>query len=77
MVAEVKGEDLAPPLAAKLRARGTAAQAGSTYRIATVSYVTGAFARAQLGQVASRRPIGLLRDALVAHAKEHGYTRAG
>jgi uncharacterized protein DUF3500 len=75
VVVEAKGEDLAPELADRMRLRGVAPQARSTYRIATADYVAQYEARERLGRVGAARPLGLLRDALVAHAREHGFGR--
>jgi hypothetical protein len=75
VVVEAKGADLAPALADKMRARGTAPQAGSTYRIATLGYTATQEAREWLGRVGRARSLGLLRDALAAHAKAHGFAR--
>jgi hypothetical protein len=72
VVAEAKGADLAPELARLLSARGVAPQSGSTYRIATTGYVARQEPQ-QLGRVGARRSLGLLRDALVAHARSHGF----
>ncbi len=73
VVVEVKGADLAPALAERLRSRGTAPQAGSIYRIATVGYVAANEARERLGQVRETRSLGLLRDALANHAATRGF----
>jgi hypothetical protein len=75
-VVEAKGADLAPELAQRMRARGTPPQAGSTYRIATTDYIASREASRLLGRVRGRRVLGMLRDALVAHAREHGFARA-
>ena len=75
VLVEVKGEDLAPELEAHMRARGTIPQSRSTYRIATTSHVAESQARESLGRVSARRSLGLLRDALAAHARAHGFSR--
>ncbi|HEX5046288.1 MAG TPA: DUF3500 domain-containing protein [Gammaproteobacteria bacterium] len=75
-VVEVKGADLAPELADRMRARGTPPQSGSTYRIATTTYIADSEASRLLGRVSGRRPLGPLRDALVAHARAHGFARS-
>ena len=75
-VVEAKGADLAPELAQRLRARGLPPQAGSTYRVATTDYIASREASRLLGRVTARRTLGPLRDALVAHARAHGFARA-
>jgi hypothetical protein len=75
-VAEVKGADLAPPLVAALRARSVTPQPASTYRVATTGYLARKDARAHLGRIGAVRSLGLLRDALAAHAKAHGFSSA-
>jgi hypothetical protein len=76
VIAEVKGAELASPLADALRARGVAPQSGATYRIATTGYVAAEEQRAQLGRVAAMQSLGLLRDAVATHAKAHGFRYA-
>jgi hypothetical protein len=71
-VVEAKGADLSPEIARLLQARGVAPQSASTYRIATTDYVARQEPE-QIGRVGARRPLGLLRDALVAHARAHGF----
>jgi hypothetical protein len=73
-VVEAKGADLAPEIVALLEARGVAPQSASTYRIATTDYLARQEPK-RLGRVAARRSLGLLRDALVAHAQAHGFGR--
>lgn len=77
VVVDVKGADLAPGCAAQLRARGVAPQSGSTYRIATTAYVAEEVAEQHLsrdrGALAATRPSGLVRDALIDHARDHGF----
>jgi hypothetical protein len=75
VVVDAKGADLAPELTASLRRRGVEPQAGSTYRIATTAYIAAEEARESLGRVGAARSLGLLRDALAAHAKAHGFRR--
>ncbi|HZF28907.1 MAG TPA: DUF3500 domain-containing protein [Gammaproteobacteria bacterium] len=75
VVVEAKGADLAPEMADLMRSRGTPPQSGSTYRIATTDYIADYEAGAHLGRVGARRSLGPLRDALVAHAREHGFAR--
>ena len=75
VVVEVRGEDLAPEVSALMRSRGTVPQSRSRYRIATVDYVAREEARRRLGRVTERRSLGLLRDALVTHARAHGFRR--
>ena len=73
VIAEVEGADLAAPSADALRRRGVMPQSSSLYRIATTGYLAAEEARRWLGRIGSVRTIGLLRDALVAHAKVHGF----
>jgi hypothetical protein len=75
-VAEIKGADLAPPLIAALRARSVTPQPASTYRVATTGYLARKEARTHLGRIGAVRSLGLLRDALAAHAKAHGFSSA-
>ena len=75
VVVEAKGADLAPEMAALMRSRGTPPQSGSTYRIATTDYIADYEASEHLGRVGARRSLGPLRDALAAHAREHGFAR--
>jgi len=73
-VVEAKGADLSPEVVRLLKARGVAPQSASTYRIATTDYVARQEPE-QVGRVGARRSLGLLRDALVAHAQAHGFGR--
>jgi hypothetical protein len=73
-VVEADGGDLAPEVAAALRARGIEPQARARYRIATTGYLAREAAR-YIGRTSGRRSLGLLRDALVAHVREHGFGR--
>ena len=75
VVVEAKGADLAPELAASLRLRGVEPRSRSTYRIATIGYIAAEEARKRLGRIGAARSLGLLRDALAAHAKAHGFGR--
>ncbi|HJR71638.1 MAG TPA: hypothetical protein VKA43_16460, partial [Gammaproteobacteria bacterium] len=75
VVVEVQGADLAPGLAAAMRARGTVAQARSRYRIATIDHIAREQAR-ELGRIGPLRKWGLLRDALVAHVRARGFEPA-
>jgi hypothetical protein len=72
---EAQGADLAPDLAAALRARGAAPQTSSRYRIATIDYVARE-RKDLLGRVGNARRVGPLRDALVAHVRAHGFRSA-
>jgi len=72
-VVEVEGRDLAEPARAALRARGHVAQAGSVYRLAATGYLARYEAPEHLGRVRRRESLGLLRDALTAYAKAHGF----
>jgi len=74
VVIEARGDDLAPEVSARMRARGIVPQSRSRYRIATMDYVAHEVARQRLG-VTSQRSLGLLRDALVTHARAHGFRR--
>jgi hypothetical protein len=74
VVVDVEGADLAPELAARMRARGIDPQARSTYRIAAPDY-TARYESQRLGRIGRPRSLGLLRDALVAHARDHGFGR--
>jgi hypothetical protein len=73
-VVEVKGADLSPEIARLLARRGAAPQASSTYRIATLDYLVRQEPE-QIGRFARWRSLGPLRDALVAHARMHGFAR--
>jgi hypothetical protein len=68
VVCEVTGRDLAPLATEALRIRGITPQAAARYRIAACDY----YAR-ELGRVATTTSHGLLRDALVRHARRHGF----
>jgi hypothetical protein len=72
---EAQGADLAPDVAAALRGRGTAPQAASRYRIATIDYVARE-RKDLLGRVGNAHRAGRLRDALVAHVRAHGFGSA-
>jgi hypothetical protein len=76
VVLEIEGADLAPDIVDRLRARGVAAQARSKYRVATVDFVVQYEARERLGRGGRARSLGLLRDALAAQARAHGFPRA-
>jgi len=73
VVFEARGADLAPELADLMRARGRVLQTDTTYRIATTGYVARAEASRRLGRVGRPRSLGLLREALCAHARAHGF----
>jgi hypothetical protein len=75
VVVEIEGSDLAPELAALMRARGIAPQSRSLYRIATTDYTAREEARQRLGRSRGERSLGLLREALVVHARAHGFGR--
>jgi hypothetical protein len=75
VVVEARGEDLAPELSVRMRSRGIAPQSRSVYRIATLDYTARDVARQRLGSVAAQRSLGLLREALVTHARAHGFRR--
>lgn len=70
---DVKGGDLAGPVADAIRARGVAPQSDRTYRIATIDYVSGREAEERIGRVRNRESLGLLRDAIAHHAKARGF----
>jgi Protein of unknown function (DUF3500)/5'-nucleotidase, C-terminal domain len=70
---EIRGADLAPSARDALRARGIAPQASTLYRIATTLYIAREETAERLGRVRARHSLGLLRDALVAHATAHGF----
>ena len=57
-----------------MRSRGVAPQSGSTYRIATTDYVASEEPE-RIGRGGEARSLGLLRDALVAHARTNGFAR--
>jgi 2',3'-cyclic-nucleotide 2'-phosphodiesterase (5'-nucleotidase family) len=75
VVVDVEGADVAPELADRMRARGIDPQVRSTYRIATPDYVARYESARRLGRIGRPRSLGLLRDALVAHARKHGFVR--
>ena len=77
IVCEAKGADLAPALAAQMKSHGTTPQSHSTYRIATVRHFASGGGAKRLGSPGSYKNKGLLRDALVAYAKDFGFTRRG
>jgi hypothetical protein len=72
-VVEAKGADLAPEIVKLLEARGVSPQSAATYRIATTDYLARE-ERERLGRVGGRRSLGLLRDAISAHARAHGFS---
>jgi hypothetical protein len=72
-VVDVDGGELSPELRRTLTQRGTAPQTGKTYRIATTDYIAGQEPQI-VGHPRGRgRTLGPLRDALVAHARTHGF----
>jgi hypothetical protein len=73
-VVEADGGDLMPDVAAVLRARGIAPQTSTPYRIATTGYLAREAAH-YIGRVRARRSLGLLRDAVAAHVRAHGFAR--
>ena len=73
-VVSLRGADLAPELAARMSSRGVPPQSGSTYRIATTEYVANEEPE-RIGRGGETRSLGLLRDALVAHARTNGFAR--
>ncbi len=70
---EARGADLSSEIAQRLRARGKSVQGGATYRIVTTGYVAHGSSSAILGRVLEPRSRGLLRDAICAHARVHGF----
>ena len=56
-----------------MSSRGKPAQALSSYRIATVRHFAADAGASRIGRVSTVDNRGLLRDALVAQAKEHGF----
>ena len=73
---EVRGDALAPPMAAALGARGQAVDATRRYRIATVGWVADALAEETLGEIAEREEGQMLRDLAIAHLRQHGFGAA-
>jgi hypothetical protein len=73
-VVDADGGDLAPEVAAALRARGVEPQTKARYRIATTGYLAREAAR-YIGRTSGRRSLGLVRDAVVEHIQKHGFSR--
>jgi hypothetical protein len=69
VVCEVSGGDLSPQATEALRGRGVTPQSSSRYRIAACAH----YARDDLGKIQSTTSHGLLRDALVRHARLRGF----
>jgi hypothetical protein len=57
-----------------MSSRGVPPQSRSTYRIATTEYVANEEPE-RIGRGGETRSLGLLRDALVAHARTNGFAR--
>jgi hypothetical protein len=77
VVGELRGADLAPASKAALRARGVTAQASALYRIATTGAVARERAQELVGTGFVPRSQGLLRDAIAAYLRAHGFPRRG
>lgn len=75
-VVEVKGGDLSSVLVHQLRSRGGEPSAERVYSVATSGYVADELGE-RIGPVLSSRSEGLLRDAAIAHLREHGFSWSG
>jgi hypothetical protein len=72
-VVEVKGANLRPALLASLRAAGQALDERRAYAIATSGYVARHQAEALIGHPEAVTPGPLLREVVIAHARERGF----
>jgi hypothetical protein len=69
VVCEALGRDLTPEATRALSARGVTPQSATRYRIASCAH----YARDAVGSIQATTSHGLLRDALVNYAREHGF----
>jgi len=76
-VVEVRGRDLSPDLVAQFRADGAALDPRRVYVVATTPHVAAHEAEARLGGSSPRTDHGMLRDAAIAYAREHGFGGTG
>jgi uncharacterized protein DUF3500/5'-nucleotidase-like protein len=73
---EIKGANLGPSLVASLRAAGKALEPRRTYAVATSSHIAG-YEMELIGHPEAVTPGPLLREVLIAHARQRGFPDHG
>ncbi len=72
-VVEIKGADLSPALLAAIRARGDTVHSGSTYEVATTSYIAENLADELIGPIGAEATGAMLRDVAISHLTAKGF----